>query len=282
MDVREALRSNAAVYKAHGLLKYGLFRTSLLVNEWKHSRSGYGLDGLPLPPPKLRYRVGGSFDRDVFQEIGKSCAQTIRALAQRAGVDLDRSVEVLDFACGCGRVIRHFRDHPAQANWTGSDIDAEALQWCRENLGGIAAFSQNGFQPPTSFDSDRFDVIYSVSLFTHLDEEDQFRWLTEMARILRPGGILIATAHGSFTHQQLPAVEAGKTNLEGFLYRTGQTGKLKLDGLPDYYQTAYHTEEYIRDRWSKYLEIVDYERRAFGGYQDGIVLRKGLARDSVE
>jgi ubiquinone/menaquinone biosynthesis C-methylase UbiE len=222
----------------------------------------------------LRFRVGGSFDRLVFLDIGRRCADALRDLARRGGKDLDRSAAVLDFACGCGRVIRHFKDHAPDARWCGSEIDTEAIKWCRESLGAIATFSQNGFQPPTEFEDDSFEVVYAISLFTHLDEEDQFRWLAELARVLRKDGILIATTHGPFTHHQLPPEDMRKLSADGFLYRVGQTGKLKLDGLPDFYQTAYHTEQYIRERWSKLFDIIAYQERAIGDYQDAVVLRK--------
>lgn len=274
MTARSFLRSNPVVYRLHGIAKYVLFRVKLLLAE-RHDRAVSAAAGdLPVPPPKLRYRVGGSLDRDVFLQVGGRCAQDLLRLAAIDGKDLASCGPVLDFACGCGRVIRHFKKHAADARWHGSDIDPEAIQWCRENLQSVADFGTNGFQPPTRFDDDTFEVIYSVSLFTHLNEADHFSWLSELARIVRKDGIVIATVHGPFTHLQLPPAEARKVRDDGFLYRTGQTGKLKLDGLPDFYQTAYTTEKYIRERWSAHFDIVAYEEQAIAGYQDAVVMRK--------
>lgn len=274
-SARVYLRSNPAIYKAYGVLRYGLFRASLALTEWKDRQATGGTGGLPLPPAKLRYRVGGSLEREVFLAIGRQCADDLRALARLAGKELDTcGGPVLDFACGCGRVIRHFKDHAPDAAWFGSDIDPEAIAWCRDNLGAVARFGTNGFQPPTSFAADTFEIVYSVSLFTHLDEQDQFRWLRELERILKPGGILIASTHGAYTHLQLPPADAEAMRRDGFLYRVGQTGKLKLDGLPDFYQTAYTTEAYVRRTWGEIFEVVAYRERAVSGYQDAVVLRK--------
>jgi SAM-dependent methyltransferase len=277
MGARTLLRSNPVAYKAHGIVKYGLFRANLLLTEWRDRNAPKAEGDLPIPPAMLRYRVGGSFDREVFLGIGAGCAVDLQKLAVLGGKDLVHCGPVLDFACGCGRVIRHFKDHAPGFQWHGSDIDPEAIKWCRENLGSVASFGTNGFQPPTSFEDDMFEVIYSVSLFTHLNEQDQFKWLRELARIVRKDGIVIASVHGPFTHEQLPPEDASKVRADGFLYRVGQTGKLKLDGLPDFYQTAYTTEKYIRERWSEFFEVVAYEERAMSGYQDAVVLRKRAA-----
>ncbi|MDQ0323505.1 SAM-dependent methyltransferase [Pararhizobium capsulatum DSM 1112] len=273
-SIRLFLRSNPAVYKTYGIAKYALFRAKLLLSDWRDKRAAVALGALPIPPPMLRFRVSGSFDVDQFLEVGRRGARELEVLARLGGKDLACCPAVLDFACGCGRVIRHFQDHAPEARWYGSDIDGEAIRWCKEKLGAVAGFTENDFRPPMSFDPDSFDVVYSVSLFTHLDEDDQFRWLGELARVLRKNGLLIATAHGPYTHQQLPPADLRELTAKGFLYRVGQTGRLKLDGLPDFYQTAYHTEKYIRARWSEHFEIVAYKERAMNEHQDAVVLRK--------
>lgn len=274
MAARTFFRSNPVIYKTYGALKYAMFRVQLLLTQRRDRASPAAVGGLPVPPAMLRYRVGGSLERDVFLEIGASCANDLRQLAALGGKDLDTCGPVLDFACGCGRVIRHFGDHAPSARWHGSDIDPEAIAWCAANLSKVADFATNGFQPPTRFAADTFEVIYSVSLFTHLDEADHFAWLEELSRIVKPDGIVIASVHGPFTHLQLPPADARAVAERGFLYRTGQTGKLKLDGLPDFYQTAYTTERFIRERWTRYFDVVAYRERAVAGYQDAVILRK--------
>src|SRR5262245_5628911 len=95
-SVRAFLRSRPAVYKAHGVAKYGLFRASLLLNEWKDRRAPRAAGDLPVPPSKLRFRVGGSFDRDQFLEFGRHCAHDLERLARLGGKDLARCPAVLD------------------------------------------------------------------------------------------------------------------------------------------------------------------------------------------
>src|SRR5262245_15136803 len=68
-------------------------------------------DGLPVPPRKLRFLVSGD-ERDTvatFLHMGGLCAQRIVETLRKHGTDIHDLDAILDFACGCGRTIRHFR-----------------------------------------------------------------------------------------------------------------------------------------------------------------------------
>ena len=97
---------------------------------------------------------------------------------------------MLDFGCGCGRTIMWFAGK--KVKFDGTDIDSEAIQWCHNNL-KFAKFAVNDIMPPLEYEDSKFDLIYSMSVFTHLDEYRQFQWLIELKRVLREDGILIIT-----------------------------------------------------------------------------------------
>jgi SAM-dependent methyltransferase len=220
-----------------------------------HMLKGYVDQGsLPVPPPLLRFRVHGALDLHSFLSVGSSCANDIkRLLLNTVGEDLPAFSHVLDFGCGCGRVLRHFHNLSTSCRFYGTDIDEQAIDWCSRHL-EFARFKVNSALPTTSFEDATFDLVYAISVFTHLDEEYQIAWLRELKRISKPGGLLLLTVHGkSFLPNESHNSE---TDLDetGFLYLVHQTGKLKLDGLPDFYQTAYHSETYIRREWSKFSQ----------------------------
>ena len=273
-QARSLVKSHRSLYAAYGAMRYALHRGDRVRYDLAHHWRPAEEDGLALPPPKLRHRVGGSFKTKNFLQIGGDCASAIRQATQEAGQDLFGGRSVLDFSCGCGRVIRHFKNHPPQLELHGCDVDGDAISWCRNNLNSFATFQRTGYEPPLPYPEGTFDTIYVISLFTHLDERLQFLWLAELRRVLAPRGLLVASIHGIFGQRFLPENERRQLEETGFYFQTGQTGPMKLDGLPDYYQAAYHTEDYIRRRWSQGLDLVAFKERGMNNDQDLMVLRK--------
>jgi len=244
------------------------FRTEALTLGWQERTGPHDPAGsLPVPPPLLRFRVHGSFDRDEYLRIGDVCGQNIRDLLKGVGRDLCAFSAVLDFGCGSGRVLRSFRDLPGSCRLYGTDIDRQAIAWCRKHL-DIATWNTNPAMPPTVYPDDAFDFIYAISVFTHLDEHMQFAWLEELKRMSKPGGVLLLTVHGSSHAEEVQA----QLSERGFSFHVDQTGLFKRDALPDFYQTAFHSQAYIAEKWSRLFEILAYRERGIGGVQDAVIL----------
>jgi ubiquinone/menaquinone biosynthesis C-methylase UbiE len=112
--------------------------------------------------------------------------------------------------------------------------------------------------------------IYSISVFTHLNEKMQLEWLKELSRILKPNGYAIVSVHGEF-HRQIKQSEI--EILEGFKFKVLEKGIFKRDGLPDFYQDAQHTRNYIMKVWSRYFDVVNYIEKGINGHQDAVVLK---------
>ena len=225
---------------------------------------------LPLPPDHLQARQIGGVWGDAFYREGRVMLNQIRAAFAAAGEPLETCESVLDFGCGCGRVLGGFVDFSRRPQLCGCDIDAEAIAWNSAWLPGLASFACNAVMPPTPFSTGQFDGIYSVSVFTHLPEEMQFAWLTELRRILRPGGLLVASVHGGKYAAEGPLEVRDEIATRGFAYRTGAV----TEGLPDFYMMAMHAEPYIRAKWSRFFEVVAVHERLIHGHHDGVVLRR--------
>jgi SAM-dependent methyltransferase len=162
-------------------------------------------DGLPLPPARLRVRVAGKADPAWFFESGRRSADTVGAALARQGVDLDHVTRLLDFGCGCGRVVRHW-EAVRSTEFHGCDRDSEAVRWCADNL-RFARFAAHGAAPPLPYADDFFAAACAVSVFTHLPEADQRLWVDELARALAPGALLVLTTHGEAYRARLAADE---------------------------------------------------------------------------
>ncbi len=229
-------------------------------------------DSLPQPPEHLQIRqLGGVWHRYFYRE-GRVIMNQLAAAFAEAGMPLGGAAAILDFGCGCGRVLGNFVDIPHVGVVWGCDIDAEAIAWNQASLAGIGRFCANPCVPPTAFANGQFDAIYSVSVFTHLPEELQFAWLTELRRILRPGGVLIASVHGGGYWSKADAEVRTEVATRGFAYRTGP----RTAGLPDFYMLAFHSESYIRTKWTRFFEFVALKEKYIHGEHDAVIMRRPL------
>lgn len=272
---RAALKSIRPVYRAYQLYRYLSFQPRLAAAVLRDLRERRSPGTTPLPPARLRFRVHGSLDRDSFVRNGRIIAEDLTGLLASVGREPSSFRRILDFGSGSGRVLRHFREQAPGSALFGTDIDPELVGWCEAHMPGVY-WSRNEFLPPAPFATGFFDLVYSISVFTHLDEDFQLAWLRELHRIAAPGAMLIASVHGEHVYRTLASVEQQQLDQCGFLFLRGATGRLKLDGLPDFYQTAYHTEPYIRRVWGEHFEILHYGPRAINGHQDAVVLRKPI------
>lgn len=196
-----------------------------------------GPDGLPLPPPRLRLLVDGrSGDAEHFQLIGGRMSASIRAAAAAAGSPLDEMDAILDFGCGCGRVARHWADLEGP-RVHGCDYNEQLLAWCGGSLPFVRT-ARNGLEPPAPYAAGSFDLIYALSVLSHLDESLQHRWISEFRRLLRPGGLLIVSVLGDTAHHRLTDEERERFDRgELVVERPRMAGQNAC--------TAYHPRPYV-------------------------------------
>jgi SAM-dependent methyltransferase len=77
----------------------------------------------------------------------------------------------------------------------GIDIDPDNISWAKQNLPAID-FRIGPLLPPTDYPDGSFDLVYGISVMTHLTRAVQIAWLREIERILEPGGLALLTFAG--------------------------------------------------------------------------------------
>jgi SAM-dependent methyltransferase len=220
-----------------------------------------------IPPDELRFRVSNSYDPNEFLSVGERTANDLFAAMKSIGRNLAECREVLDFGCGSGRTLRWFMG--ARPNFYGSDIDMEAIAWCEKHLQGMS-FAVNDPLPPISFSADRFDFIYAISVFSHLDEDHAALWLQELQRIAAPDAILAISIFGPLIYQATGS-EVGRLHDNGFVFT--QPGYWK-NRFPDWYGDMYYDELGVRRLFGRSLHFLNYIPAGINGHQDLVLLRK--------
>jgi SAM-dependent methyltransferase len=109
-----------------------------------------------------------------------------------AGVALADDDRVLDFGCSSGRHLRVLRAWRPGVRWMGCDPNAGAIAWAGASLEGIEFFV-SPLEPPLELDPGSLDAVMAVSVWSHFGAGAALRWLEEMARLVRPGGVLALT-----------------------------------------------------------------------------------------
>jgi trans-aconitate methyltransferase len=233
----------------------------------------------PIPPAALRARVAGTEDERWFDVSGQLTVDEWVQALHCFNVNINQFSVVADFGCGCGRALRHLeaRLEPRQ-RLIGMDVDHEAIEWVAANYPGITTFALPN-EPPSPLEAASVDLVVSHSVFTHLPEHLQFLWLNELARILKPKGVLIASIHGAkLIDEFAPSLGSdsqsflAEINGRGFAYHQAKT--VAEAHLPEYYGLAFHTIGYIDKYWTTLFELKAWLPKFALSLQDILVLRK--------
>ena len=222
---------------------------------------------IPLPPPELQRHVGELGD---FPATGWRIYGDLRAhLGRHARLaDLER---VLDWGCGCGRVLGWLlEDVPAERVF-GCDIDREAIEWLAGRASGATVHPSDAL-PPLPYDAAFFDLVYGISVFTHLDEPTQFRWLEELARVCRPGGLVAVSVLGPSVSPPWLRLALDQKGFSDEL--SAQSGVFATWSSPDYYRLACHTPEYVASRWTRFFDVLEWIEGGINAHQDLVVMRR--------
>lgn len=215
----------------------------------------------PLPPPALRGRVSWTTSRKEFRRVGSQGAADVEAAfsrARRTGEDYRRW---LDFGCGCGRLSRHLATGDRARRLTGVDVDVPAVAWAAHQLRG--RFFPIGETPPMALPPASFDVAVAVSVFTHLPENAQRQWREELHRVLRPGGLLIATTLPPRLVSMVPDLapeQSDELDRRGFLYAPGPG--------PFNQNAAFHSREFLEATWQPLFRLREFRPAGMTNFQD--------------
>jgi GT2 family glycosyltransferase/glycosyltransferase involved in cell wall biosynthesis/SAM-dependent methyltransferase len=214
--------------------------------------------------------AGGSiYHADLVADALSSC-----------GVDFGAGMQVLDFGCSSGRVVRVLANAYPEVEWHGCDPNETAIAWAAGNLTGIE-FRTSPVRPPLDYERGSFDAVYAISIWSHFAEEAALGWLDEMHRIVGPDGKLLLTTHGYsalagttgqefYSGRQREIIRALESSGYWFDPIFGEQGD---DGIVDRaWGMSFLTPEWMRTRASPEWRVAGFAPGRNEGDQDVFVL----------
>lgn len=114
-----------------------------------------------------------------------------------------------------------------------------------------------------------FDLVYGVSVFTHLDAFNWAGWLLELHRVLRPGGLLLLSYLGESQAWRLDEPWSDERIGMNALWAGEQTASAALAARPEGpppdevpAPIVFHSEWWIRAHWGRAFEILALDPQA--------------------
>lgn len=156
-----------------------------------------------LPPWNISYDAYAGLDPYKYYELGFNHASIISQYVKNFVAPSSGQMVICDWGCGPMRVLRHLPLLIGQSNYyVGLDFNPDTVKWASANFQNIK-FLNNNLSPPLPLESESVDVIYNISVFTHLSKEMFLAYVDELSRVLKKGGLLIATLHGDRNSKNL-------------------------------------------------------------------------------
>lgn len=238
----------------------------------------------PLPGDDLRIAVCGGMQLAEHLRTGaEDCKLVLELFELFARRSADTLRSVYEFGCGPGRALRWFEQALPAAALAGTDVRLAAIDWCRQHLRG--RFEPNGVQPPLPFADGSFDLVFALSVFSHLNRDQCVAWMRELARVTRPDGLILITTHGAFAaavcgrspaHQQLLVIDAEDARgivralaTQDFVHRVLPASvRDALGGVADDYGQAFFGEAFARNAFADCAEYLGGVPCALNLWQD--------------
>ena len=131
-----------------------------------------------------------------WKKEGRSGKKGVSWSKRRIMAVLDRYVRpgmtTLDAGCGSGFFTGYFADKGCRS--FALDYSEEALEYARKNTGARAeGYIKADMLSEPDFGAKyagTFDIVFTDGLFEHFGPEDQARLMSNVRRVLKPGGVI--------------------------------------------------------------------------------------------
>jgi SAM-dependent methyltransferase len=244
----------------------------------------------PLVPPRYRLYAGWRGD------YGKVSHRWM--LATLDAGELAPDGRVLDIGCGPGRIAARLTHHLEAGSYEGFDIVPRSIDWCQRKITArhptfrfqLADIRSGQYNPTGSqeareytfpYGDAEFDLALAASVFTHMRPGEIGRYVSESARVLKPGGRLLASFFLLNEDTQLRLMYSGRRVLGEEQSDDGLRYRSERPNTPEYMVALF--EQDVREMYERAglkIESINYgkwpgRRDAYLGFgQDVVVARR--------
>lgn len=203
--------------------------------------------GFKLPPDYYLYETY-LLDYKQYKEDGFLSAQEICEWTFKY---LNNPKSVLEWGCGVSRIIRHFYNFTeSNTKLFACDINSEMINWNKNNIENIV-FDKIEYHPPTLYQNSSFDLVFAISVFTHIESSLQLNWIQEIARITKPNGVFLFTTHGTNYLEKM-------TNAELLAYNKAGCYTISYKQKGHRMMTTYNNSQSFERMLQDYFDIVEF------------------------
>ncbi len=237
-----------------------------------------------MPDPELQEMWNGISGLGLATQTKSFYTRLLATYRSHGARPLGEST-VLDFGCGWGRLTRYLVRDVAPGHLYGCDPVEGILEICRSN-GVAASFAKSAFVPDRIPFDERFDLAFAFSVFTHLSERAHESSLMALHEALRPGGILVVTirppeylstcdAMRPLLNELGPDPDAALADSRYlFVPHLPDPRHPQAEGTRIEYGETVVTPAYIRERWSRWFELLHADDEVDGLQQTVLTLRR--------
>ena len=211
---------------------------------------------------------------------------------------LDPDHRVLDIGCGPGRIAAPLTRRLQGGSYEGFDIVPRSIRWCQRKITArhpsfrfqLADIRSGQYNPTGSqearsytfpYGDGEFDLALAASVFTHMRPTEISRYVSESARVLKPGGRLLASFFLLNEDTQLRLMVSGRRDL-GEEQRDDGLGYRSTDPETPEHMIAVHEQDVgdMYERAGLVVEDIRYgkwcgRQESYLGFgQDLIVARR--------
>lgn len=205
--------------------------------------------------------------RDYFADGWRTLSE-LMVLLERLGKPLLQRPSVLEFASGHGRFTRHLTKALGAERVTVSDVVADAVEFSKVTF-GVHGFISASVPEQVRWPG-QFDLVFVLSLFSHLPRATWGRWLRALHGVLAPGGVLVFTVHG------LKAAAFDQVRLDEDGYFFAPSSESSAIAVQEY-GTTFTAPQFVQAQIAETVgldKLVHFAPVHFWNHQDAYVLAR--------